>query len=367
MYADRTSVNLILYEQGSSEARRWTGTLFTSPAGGGGVGPPTPVAWRMSVLPLTGPAWDAGRPARLDGALFVPGAGPGDDALIAANWSRDGVNLVSVRDSGPILLARIEAVPREHWAVPMAGGRGDRGSGPSPRIVLVWRDPAATTDKSGGSASRQIRMAEVSTLTGRVLYSGPAVNDGLISTQRYRILSLALVGIMGCVLAFVLRTDSGRPVSIPVGAVPAGFVRRAMAAAIDGLIGAGAAALMLGVPLSEALDPTVVLLYDASIWPIAVAIAASIVHCTAGEWLAGRSLGKAMVGCSVVSSRGGGEGDDVGRLALWQALTRNLIRWTVPVVGLFALLEPSGRHPGDIAARTIVVRAEDQGQDPEGD
>ncbi len=75
------------------------------------------------------------------------------------------------------------------------------------------------------------------------------------------------------------------------------------------------------------------------------------------EWrFAGRTLGKRLTGLAVVDVSG-------LRLSFIQAAVRNLLRIADLLPGFYllgatcALLDPNGRRLGDLAARTIVVRA----------
>ena len=89
------------------------------------------------------------------------------------------------------------------------------------------------------------------------------------------------------------------------------------------------------------------------------AIGLTILHAGVCEWQWGRSMGKFLMGLRVVSTREGSVG---GGLGARQAATRNLVRWIVPLLAVFAMLDKYGRHPGDLLAGTMVVPDENDGR-----
>jgi uncharacterized RDD family membrane protein YckC len=160
-------------------------------------------------------------------------------------------------------------------------------------------------------------------------------------------------------------------------------LRRLGAAALDYAPSAIAVSMMLGRDATALLTPSTMLggsaamSGDLDLGPFGLAVALTILHTSLMEWLVGRSIGKFVLGLRVVDVRkldaggkaeGGSRSASVGnvdvaamRPALWQALVRNIVRWTVPVLAMFALLDEAGRHPGDLAARTLVVADENDG------
>jgi hypothetical protein len=91
-------------------------------------------------------------------------------------------------------------------------------------------------------------------------------------------------------------------------------------------------------------------------------------QCVLGEWLFGRSIGKLMTGCAVTVIHKpvctGTPPPDAGEVVaepaaekpvLWRCIVRNLIKWALPVLGLLVLFDAGRRHPGDLAAGTLVV------------
>ncbi|HZW09271.1 MAG TPA: hypothetical protein VFF69_05145, partial [Phycisphaerales bacterium] len=71
---------------------------------------------------------------------------------------------------------------------------------------------------------------------------------------------------------------------------------------------------------------------------------------TACECLWGRTIGKALAGCEVVSV-----GGRRLRVGLMQSAARNVFKWALAPWAALALGARGGRHRGDAAARAAVV------------
>jgi len=85
---------------------------------------------------------------------------------------------------------------------------------------------------------------------------------------------------------------------------------------------------------------------------------------TLGEWLFGRSVGKALTGCETVSpvfakSDSGQVSPEVRRVSLGRAVVRNSFKWLIPPVAMAGVSSPERRHRGDMAAGTAVVVREE--------
>ena len=388
MWADRDGVNVLTYTRGASAAEWWSGVPSRDHSSQ--MGPPPPLAWKRTDYPLT-PSnnTDAAalpRPSRLGQVYFVPGPTRADDQVISVCWRarQNVVVLKSLRPSGPVVLSRMEGVPPDAWVVPMSACfNSSTGVTSSGRVVLAWYEPKAKAPNSGGAVSRpasesappNFHIREISAQTGRTLYDGPFRSEGWISPQRYQTLAVVLVLMTACVLAFVLRGGNGTSVDqaavvLPEDVVPADPVRRLVAAVLDYAAAGIAASLILQVPATSAFNPGVFVIVDADLGPTLLAFGLTILHCSLGEWVFGRSLGKVVTGCTVAWLKISSPGvpAELARPRLWQALTRNVVRWTLPLLALFVLMDPMGRHPGDLAARTIVLmrRPDDQEDNPDG-
>lgn len=372
---------LVVVREGSADADVWIARLTLGR--GESAGPGERVTWSRQKRPLTGPLVE-GR-VRVDRAVFVQGETPGEDALVAAGWYEGGaaagsgaegeLRLVSLRETGPAPLASLPGVPRTATVVPMAAPTGMGAGG---TVAVVWSQEGGGEGKKPGSGER-LEIREVSSRTGRVMYSGEDRREGLIGQTEFRALALMMLVVMTAVLVFVLRAEPEGRVRLPRGWMPADALRRAVAAGLDYVPSAIASAAVMHADSMSLVSVTRVINGEADLRALALALAIAAGHCTVCEWLWGWSLGKLLVGVRVTSLRerqGAGDGDGTGteregedeglrRLALWQAVVRNVVRWAMPAVGLLMMFDGARRHPGDLAARTAVVMAADDEAEPE--
>lgn len=326
-------------------------------------------AWRpLSFAPLRGSQAGARPPAgRL---LSISGQ------LVFADRAGDGrLTISSVSEDGVRELADLTGVPAEYAVAPLDG---------SGRVAVLWSEPEASADaattKARTARAGNAELREVSVLTGRVLYAGPALAGGPLSSQDFRFLALVMLGMMVIVLVFIVRPEAAAGEAVlPDDAALAEPSRRVVAAVIDFVPALLFTVRVFDMPASEMLTPAG-LFGGAGPWPILTLLGVGFLHCTIGEWLIGRSLGKLLTGCEVVDVRAGrppalaetgaaGGRERERRPRLWQAAVRNGVKWAVPPVPVLGLGEPSRRHRGDVLARTaVVVRLvpEDQTDEREG-
>ncbi len=208
----------------------------------------------------------------------------------------------------------------------------------------------------------RLSIQESSIDTGRELFRGPVALKGLADSREFRVLLGFIFAVSAVVLLFVLRpTETPRAFGLPPGLSLAPPERRWLAALLDFLPAAAASARVTGLWDASGIDT------GAITTTILLAMLLSAGHCTLAEWIAGKSFGKALTGCEVVGVRfeRHATGDDSGkrvelvpivrRPRFWQALTRNLMRWLVPPLGIEGLGAGGGRHRADQAAGTAVV------------
>lgn len=234
------------------------------------------------------------------------------------------------------------------------------------RVVLAWleKEPMGPDAVSGARVRGHLEVREISVFTGAVLYAGEQRGDGPVSALEVQLLAGVLVLVMIVVLVLVLtREPDNGTFHLPRGATLAEPGRRALAGVID-LAGATLIAdKVWGVPVSDLLGPNRIFSGEA-IWVLGTAILIGLVLGTIGEWLTGRSLGKAIMGCAVVDARDPG-GEPVAP-KFWQALVRNLVKWIAAPAAMLGLMQPSGRHRGDALSRTLVCVGADDDQDGSG-
>jgi len=85
--------------------------------------------------------------------------------------------------------------------------------------------------------------------------------------------------------------------------------------------------------------------------PAIIMIAFTVGHSSVSEMLFRTTIGKSLLGCSVLSTNG-------SRARPGQILLRNVMKFVALVVlplGLFVFMNPYRQRLGDLAARTVVV------------
>lgn len=308
-----------------------------------------------------------------------------DGRLMRARAQEGGLALDLIRPGpggGVYPLATLADVPHDAQLIPLDGAGA---------LALLWpRDAAPATPLSPGRT--EYRLREVTALSGRTLYDGAAAGASLIATQQYRLLAVVLMLVTVTVLLFILKPEDRPAPVLPAGVSLAEPGRRAAAAMADFLVGLLAASWITGVEATEVLGPSLLTASPGGLATFALALAIAWAQSSLGEWLAGRSIGKALAGCEVIrlasapeagnlvaqegqvgTEGGGGDGGvsatraavagrELLRPAIWQAMLRNLVRWGLPLIGVWLLIDAGGRHPGDLLARTVVIvrRSPDQ-------
>lgn len=296
--------------------------------------------------------------------------------IIAVRGDHQAVQAWVLGRSGPTPLVD-EHIAAAHRGVMLLTGASriialDVADPPAPSVG----DASTTESTARAPANREIVVREWSASTGMSLFTGPVRRDGPLSLRDFNMLAIGLSLVTGAALLFVMRAENTHVVHMPPGVSLASPMRRLIAVCVD-----AAAAYLIAQNFSgisgarlasmsgqEALGNWVTL--------IGVTILAAAVHCTIGEWLTGRSLGKMVAGCAVVpaapltgstaqdalihartramTTNDSGETIDLPRISLRQAIVRNVVRW-VPPLALLMLLDPNLRHPGDVIAKTVVV------------
>jgi len=310
----------------------------------------------------------AGEPGRLQFApddIYQVGDGR-TSQLVAATWRADGgvgggsqrgeLELLALRDSRASVLARLTDVPREHRISPLNTNNS---------LAILWWEASPTAADGGaqrdpvpGSTSaRRFKVVEVSAISGKELYRGDAQGGGVMSGNEFKVLAVAVLLLTTLVLLFALRAEPTSSLQLPDGFVPADPLRRIIAALADLVPGVVIAAFLVGIEPEAMLSPTVFIGPRAEPLAWVFALGITVLHCTIGEAMTGRSIGKALTGCEVAGFRRDKETGktELSPVMVWQAIVRNLIRWFVPVFGILLLIDGGRRHPADAAAGTVVV------------
>lgn len=309
--------------------------------------------------------------AWIDGTLVLLAALVPGEGGAAASGERGGALIYDVtRDIGvPIahLPGSEQRGGRTRWVerfIPMHGAE---------RFALVSlpEEPAESSARprgrrAGGAADSGGDILEMST-TGRLWYEGEQVRQGPLSLRDLRALAFMLGSLAVLVIIFVFRPEAAPIVTLPQGAALGALWRRTGAAMVDFMIAAVLASLIMG---HGALGLLSALLAGPAaaggalggseevFTGLMLAQVMGIVHCSLTETLSGRSIGKGVFGLIILSSRA-----TPGRLDLRAALLRNIIKWGLPLLLVFAVWDPMRRHPGDLLAGTLVVERAEEGEE----
>jgi uncharacterized RDD family membrane protein YckC len=207
-------------------------------------------------------------------------------------------------------------------------------------------------------------FVEVSLSTGAILYDGPLERVAPVSPEEFKILAAALVAMMVVSLMVVLRpVPREAELAIPDGCALASPARRLLATALDVMLCALVVARVSGVPFGEIVGLSVLLRPDQSWLTLPSVLVVGLVYATVLETLLGATLGKLAMGCRVV--RTPGAGGPPRRIGFIRALVRNGVKWILPPAASLALIEPTGRHRGDLVAGVVVVVPLDEDSDDE--
>ncbi len=317
--------------------------LAMSDAGG------SATAWTLKRTERDEPAWrwepEPIAPAREDERVVGVGR-----SMVA--WSRapeGGVRLRLLRESGAYDLSPVPGVSERFGVV-----AGDQ------RVNVVW----LSRERSEGVDREILRIAVVSTVTGKTLYEGPIQTGTQLSGRDLQTLALLAGAVMLTVLVLVLRPspDETGAVALPEGTSLAEPWRRAAGVLIDLAPGMALAATVFNVSLED-MGAAAVMAANATPRPVMAFLTGVVLtaaHEIVGECVLGRSLGKWAVGCRVVTLTG-------SKPALWQAAVRTVLKLFCPPLAFFVLIDPRRRHPADILARTVVVMKAPQPRGPDGD
>lgn len=231
------------------------------------------------------------------------------------------------------------------------------GSGMNDQEAGEAEEPAA--DARTRRRPRPPRIVEISLLSGRLLYDGPASFPMPVTRTDLRALGAAMLLVIMLVLAFLLaREANGEEAPLPEGYAIVEDGRRIAAGVLDVLVAAWLASLASGTSIWAALGAGL-LSPGEPLLPLLLTVAIGFLLGVLGEAFTGRSPGKALAGCRVVAA-----GRKERAIGLLRALVRNACKWAMPPLALMAFLDPDRRHRGDALAGTLVVsRVEDEPQD----
>ncbi|MEQ9096967.1 MAG: RDD family protein [Phycisphaerales bacterium] len=220
-------------------------------------------------------------------------------------------------------------------------------------LIVRMSDDAQSIE---GRAATRLEIEEFSLDTSRTLYTGPAIFDGPVSPSDLRILLVLMVLVSASLLLFVVRSSNeAKPFAAPPGCVLAPPMPRILASVGDGLL-----ALLIGGEIAQLLpEGWLAMRVGAEVIDFAPLIMALLFGLLTGavlESTLGRTPGKLVFGLAVTRSQA--EGDARGgirRPGIGASLTRNAVKWLLPLVALAGAMSPLLRHRGDTLSGLAVV------------
>ncbi len=224
---------------------------------------------------------------------------------------------------------RVEGVPATAAVTP---ARGD--------LAFLWPE---------GEETMRVNLRIVDA-QGQTLYDDFAVMRGPVSPADVQALAIAMLWLCIVVLVFVIRTGGEREPVMPEAFALATPFKRAVAWLIDLVPGFVIVALvwpeLQAAPqgLFEAAGP-------GGPWPLAIIVAQATIVGTIGEALAGRTLGKLLLNMRTIDYDG-------NKPNWWLAFSRNVVRFFVPPVAAFSVINPTMAHPQSFQTLVVVKRRE---------
>lgn len=283
----------------------------------------------------------------------VVGVGPD---LVAVRPTSTGFDLATLTNSRVWPLAHVDMECSEFGVAALDS---------TSRIIVLGVTIAADPAKENPGQT----LAEVSSATGAILYSGPPRSQLPISASDFRFMVAGLLAVMVVVLVMVTRPPAAGEIVLPENTALAEPGRRFAASMADLAVAIMIGSRLADVPVSELVLP-ITWFTDQGLTAIGLTLAAGIVLSTIGEVMWGRSIGKFMMGCEIISSRQPPTPADAppadpdaavifARPPFHLLLLRNVVKWLLPPVAAIALVDPSGRHRGDmIAGVAVIIRLE---------
>ncbi len=254
-------------------------------------------------------------------------------SIVAAHAEPERITLDLLREGTTTPLGVIDHAADQYAII----GGGDL-------LTVIWRGEGDLT---------RLRATVISAVTGATLFDDYAKTNAVVTGREIQSLGLLVGALMLTILVFVLRPEEalGGVVVMPDDFAMASPFRRLVAVLLDLAPTLALAAVVFGVSGRELLDAAV--LSDSSTTRGALALASAFLltglHSTLGEWLFGRTMGKAICRCRTISVRG-------ERAKLWQAALRTFVKLLFPPFVLFLFLDARRRHPGDLVAGTAVIQ-----------
>lgn len=212
------------------------------------------------------------------------------------------------------------------------------------RIALYWTDAGSDPE-----ISLRRRVAD---LNGKVLAVEELRASGPMSPREVQALILVMGSVFLTIVVFILKPERDDTFPMPEGAALADPARRMVAFLFDLLPAGLIAAFIWGRPVGEVLDLLGILQGKGDVLPLLTAAGILIATSAICEAIWGRTPGKLILGCRVVSRSGGPPPVHI-------SVARNAVKVLCPPLGLFVIISPGASRPGDFQTRVIVDQSED--------
>lgn len=316
---------------------------------------------------LTGGGWN-------ESGVALPAGFAADSLRIIGDWNGELVAIADAesRTTGQALsvlsISRRAARVMGRVPAPEAGGVWQAAAivADPGRLVVVCTGTDATEDAqtalpSPGLKQRPVTMAEFSLVTGSMLAMGEATASSPVSRGEVQSLAILLVASMILVLVVVVRpTPAATEPVLPPGTAIASNGRRLASSLADLVPSVVVTSSMLDISVLETLGPLALpITGSVDLMPLLMVLSITSMHCALGEMLTGRSLGKMLTGIFVARVDAvPGATPDAGRFrppTPAGAMLRNIMKWFLFPATALVLSDPSGRHRGDLVARSAVL------------
>jgi uncharacterized RDD family membrane protein YckC len=252
-------------------------------------------------------------------------------AVVVEPRDQGAVELAYLRPGTVLGLARL-APPPGRWSVLGAcGGLSLLAESQRAEVAVRRIDPI-----TGDVGPRQVLLPQP-LMTGRLLHRP----------------LLLLLGVTALLAIFVFKPRAaGATVALPAGSTVLPPLPRLMAVVVDLAVAALVALVVFRCRPVELLWWPLWTADLAASAPFLTMIGLTVAHSTLSELASARTLGKKLVGARVVGSDGARPG--AGAIILRNAI--KMIVLVIPVLAVFAILNPHMQGLGDQAARTVVAR-----------
>ncbi len=208
--------------------------------------------------------------------------------------------------------------------------------------------------REGADPALRYALVEVSLSTGEILYDGPLERVAPVSPEEFKILAAAMVVMMVVSLMIVLRpVPRETEITVPDGCALASPGRRLFATLLDLVLCTLIVSRVTGVPFNEIAGLSVLLRPDQSWLTLPSVLFVGLGYSVMMETVFSATLGKLAMGCRV--ARAPIAGGPPARVGFGRSLVRNGVKWILPPAASLALIEPTGRHRGDLLAGAVVV------------